>query len=149
MIHSASALAGICLVAALGAGQQATRITYRPAIVLQLAVADLTRAIRFYEDVLEWKMTERRDDLGFAHIATNVSGLELGLSAGSPNSGTGASIVNIGVANVAEARALLEKRGVRFAGPTQVIPGKVALAAFADPDGNRLRLAGPAPTTAK
>jgi hypothetical protein len=49
---------------------------------------------------------------------------------------------------VAAARALLEKRGVVFPGPTQVIPGKVALAGFTDPDGNRLRLAGPPPPAA-
>ncbi len=40
------------------------------------------------------------------------------------------------------ARVALEARGVVFRGPTQVIPGKVALARFADPDGNVLRLAG-------
>lgn len=45
--------------------------------------------------------------------------------------------------DVVAARRLLESRGVSFNGPTQIIPGKVALAAFSDPDGNRLRLAGP------
>jgi hypothetical protein len=54
-------------------------------------------------------------------------------------------VLNLGVADVASARALLERRGVRFPKPTQVIPGKVALADFTDPDGNRLRLAGPPP----
>jgi len=43
------------------------------------------------------------------------------------------------------ARTLLESRGVVFSGPTQIIPGKVALAGFRDPDGNQLRLAGPPP----
>lgn len=45
----------------------------------------------------------------------------------------------------AAARALLEKRGVAFSGETRVVPGKVALAEFADPDGNVLRVAGPPP----
>jgi predicted enzyme related to lactoylglutathione lyase len=54
-------------------------------------------------------------------------------------------VINLGVANVAAARELLESRGVKFTKPTQVIPGKVALADFTDPDGNRLRLAGPPP----
>jgi predicted enzyme related to lactoylglutathione lyase len=131
--------------ATTGAAQDAPRISYRPSVVLQLAVSDLGRAIAFYQAVLEFRLTERRDDLGFAHIATNVPGLELGLSTGAQTTGNGASIVNIGVADVAAARALLEKRGVVFRRPTQIIPGKVALAEFADPDGNRLRLAGPPP----
>jgi catechol 2,3-dioxygenase-like lactoylglutathione lyase family enzyme len=121
------------------------QVQYRPTVVLQIGVADLDRAIRFYRDTLEFKMVERRDDLQFAHIDTNLPGLQLGLSVGSPKAGTGAAVVNIGVADVAAARRLLESRGVVFSGPTQVIPGKVALAGFADPDGNQLRLAGPPP----
>ena len=35
-----------------------------------------------------------------------------------------------------------------FPRPTAVIPGKVSLAEFKDPDGNRLRFAGPAPDEA-
>ena len=121
------------------------RIAYRPTLTLQLPVSSLDRAISFYVDVLEFRLEERRDDLGFAHIQTNVPGLDIGLSAGGKVAGTGGSIVNIGVANTADARALLEKRGVVFPQPTQIIPGKVALAGFRDPDGNLLSLAGPPP----
>ena len=59
--------------------------------------------------------------------------------------GTGGLVLNISVADVATARKVLEGRGVVFDGPTVVIPGKVSLAGFKDPDGNRLRLAGPPP----
>lgn len=118
---------------------------YRPNVVVQLNVSDLGKAIVWYEQVLGFKTTERRDDLKFAHVATNVPGLELGLGEGGTHKGTGAVIINFSVADVAAARQLLESRGVVFSGPTQVIPGKVALAAFRDPDGNQLRLAGPPP----
>ena len=118
---------------------------YRPTVVLQIGVADLGKSIAFYEQVLGFKTVERRDDLKFAHVETNVPGLQLGLSAGSAEKGTGAAIINISVANIVSARKLLESRGVTFTGPTQVIPGKVALAGFRDPDGNQLRLAGPPP----
>jgi predicted enzyme related to lactoylglutathione lyase len=118
---------------------------YRPTVVLQLGVSDLNKAIDFYERVLGFKTVERRDDLQFAHVETNVPGLQLGLSVGSKLQGTGAAIVNISVVDVAAARKVLESRGVVFTGPTQVIPGKVALAGFRDLDGNQLRLAGPPP----
>lgn len=130
--------------APLTATLQGEGLQYRPAVTLQLGVADLDRSIRFYRDVMGFKVTERRDDLEFAHIATNVPGLELGLSQGASAPAPSASVViNISVANVAAARAALEAKGVSFPRPTQVIPGKVALAEFSDPDGHRLRLAGP------
>ncbi|HEX4912750.1 MAG TPA: VOC family protein [Vicinamibacterales bacterium] len=133
------------ITAARAAVVQSDGPFYRPSVVLQLGVADLEKSIAFYEQVLGFKTVERRDDLRFAHVETNVPGLQLGLSMGSTQKGTGAAIVNISVVDVAAARKLLESRGVVFTGPTQVIPGKVALAGFRDPDGNQLRLAGPPP----
>jgi predicted enzyme related to lactoylglutathione lyase len=124
-------------------GQSA--VSYRPEAVLQFSVANLDRAIEFYTKVLEFKLTERRDDLKFAHIATNVPGLEIGLGEVAEPKGTSGVILNVSVADVVAARRLLESRGVTFKGETVVIPGKVALAGFADPDGNALRLAGPPP----
>jgi predicted enzyme related to lactoylglutathione lyase len=125
--------------------QSVDRVSYRPGLLIQLGVTDLDRAIRFYTTVLDFELTERRDDLKFAHIDTNVPGLQIGLNAIPTAKGTGSAVLNISVADVAAARRLLERRGVVFRGDTVVIPGKVALAPFADPDGNALRLAGPPP----
>jgi predicted enzyme related to lactoylglutathione lyase len=141
-----TALVAVCGAVALGAAViQTDGPYYRPTVVLQLGVSDLQKSIAFYEQVLGFKTIERRDDLQFAHVETNVPGLQLGLSVGSSVKGTGAAIINISVVDLAAARKLLESRGVVFSGPTQVIPGKVALAGFRDPDGNQLRLAGPPP----
>ena len=85
-------------------------IAYRPVLVLQLGVSNLEKAIAFYRDVMEFQVKELREDLKFAHIVTNVPGLEIGLSDGSTRSGTGAAVVNIGVADVAAARAAREPR---------------------------------------
>lgn len=133
----------VLLSASSARAQSRARTEYRPQAVVQVAVSDLDRAITFSVDTLDFTLTERRDDLGFAHIQTNVPGLELGLSVTTTPARNGASVINMSVADVAAARALLESRGVTFTGPTQTIPGKASLAGFADPDGNRLRLAGP------
>ena len=124
---------------------QDPQVDYRPELLVQLGVSNLDRAIRFYTTVLGFELTERRDDLKFAHIQTNVPGLQIGLNEIADPKGTGSAVLNISVKDVAVARKALEARGVVFRGETVVIPGKVALAQFADPDGNTLRLAGPVP----
>jgi predicted enzyme related to lactoylglutathione lyase len=143
-------LGTVALVAALigscaGVHAQAPLVEYRPELLVQLGVSSLDRAIRFYTTVLGFALTERRDDLKFAHIATNVPGLQIGLNEVADPKGTGSAVLNISVKDVAVARKTLEARGIVFRGETVVIPGKVALAQFADPDGNVLRLAGPPP----
>ena len=118
-------------------------IAYEPGLLIQLGVSSLDQAIAFYTKVLGFELTERRNDLKFAHIQTNVPGLQIGLNEVPEPKGTGGAVLNISVKDVAAARRLLEGRGVVFRGETVVIPGKVALAQFADPDGNVLRFAGP------
>ena len=138
-------IAVIVLLSVLTVSAQQEGPYYRPSVVVQLSVSDLGKAIAWYEQVLGFKTVERRDDLKFAHVDTNVPGLQLGLGEGGTQTGTGAVVINFSVVDVVAARTLLESRGVVFSGPTQIIPGKVALAGFRDPDGNQLRLAGPPP----
>lgn len=133
----------VCVAALPAAAQDGPY--YRPTVVVQLNVSNLGKAIEWYEKILGFKTVERRDDLKFAHVETNVPGLQLGLGEGGTLTGTGAVVINFSVVDVVSARKLLESRGVVFTGPTQIIPGKVALAGFRDPDGNQLRLAGPPP----
>jgi catechol 2,3-dioxygenase-like lactoylglutathione lyase family enzyme len=119
-------------------------VQYRPSLLVQLQVSDLDRSVRFYADTLGFEVTERRDDLQFVHLSCGLEGLQLGLSGGGaapPSPGT--VTLNFGVrGDIEKARRALEAKGVVFKGPTVVIPGKVRLAEFRDPDGYRIRLAG-------
>jgi predicted enzyme related to lactoylglutathione lyase len=118
---------GLSLLVLLAFGPRAlmaqARIEYRPSLLVQLSVANLDKAIAFYTKTLEFELTERRDDLKFAHIDTNVPGLQFGLNEVPKPGGTGGLVVNISVRDVAAARTLLESRGVVFDGPTAVIQG--------------------------
>ena len=135
----------IACAAAPANAQDQPQIWYRPGLLVQIGVANLDRAIVFYTEVLGFTMTERRNDLKFAHIDTNVPGLQIGLNETPSPKGSGSIVLNISVANVVNTRQQLEARGLKFRGETVIIPGKVALAEFADPDGNILRFAGPPP----
>jgi predicted enzyme related to lactoylglutathione lyase len=127
------------------AAQDPPPIWYQPGLLVQIGVANLDRAIAFYTDILGFTMTERRNDLKFAHIDTNVPGLQIGLNEIPSPKGSGSIVLNISVTSVVSTRKQLEARGLKFRGETVIIPGKVALAEFADPDGNILRFAGPPP----
>lgn len=126
----------------MAAEQQAPRVGFKPELLIQLEVASLDRSIEFYTKKLGFKLTERRDDLKFAHIETSVPGVQIGIGEVASPHPRGV-VLNFEVKNVDEGRRALEGAGVVFQGETLLIPGKVKLAGFTDPDGHKLRLAGP------
>ncbi len=149
-MHHALAPLALVLVAALAAlapvqepaPAPPERVRWQPTVLVQLAVGDLDRSIAFYRDTLGFELELRDDELGWARIATGIRGVTIGLGVQDVVKGSGTASINLGVGDLDAARALLERRGVVFAGPTIEVPGVVRLADFADPDGNRIRLAG-------
>jgi catechol 2,3-dioxygenase-like lactoylglutathione lyase family enzyme len=127
----------------LAAEQAASKIGFKPELLIQLDVASLDRSIEFYTKKLGFKLTERRDDLKFAHLSTSIPGVQIGLGEVASPQPKGV-VLNFEVTNTDAGRRVLEAAGIVFQGDTVTIPGKVKLAGFLDPDGHRLRLAGPA-----
>jgi hypothetical protein len=80
------------------------------------------------------------DDLGWCELATEVRGVNVGLSQVEKGRRNLGATLSFGVRELEKARRQLEGKGVRFDGPTNEIPGTVKLATLYDPDNNALML---------
>ena len=100
-----------------------------------LPVKDYAKSAKWYADTLGlpeiWRMEEQKG-VGFG-IGDNSATINLFEERGAPQ-------ILIQVERVADARADLERKGIRFEGPTETIDGIGLFAGFRDPDGNRLAL---------
>lgn len=117
-----------------------TELGYDGGISIGLPVRDLDKSIEWYGETLGLTFCYRMDDVGWAEMATATEGVTIGLSQVEKVETGGGATVTLGVRDVAAARSVLEGKGVRFDGETQVIPDMVTLATFFDPDGNVLML---------
>jgi catechol 2,3-dioxygenase-like lactoylglutathione lyase family enzyme len=118
--------------------QMATSIKYDGGLTCALGVSDIDESIRWYQDVLGFKLLYRMDALGWCELKTPVSKVNVGLSKVEKLSTGGGATLTFGVEDIDQARAQLEEKGVRFDGPTRTIADTVKLATFYDPDGNTL-----------
>ena len=146
MFHvSALAACAVAVISLAKASDQSERskIEYANELLIQLAVSDLERSMQFYGNVLELKLLVHNPDLEWAKYETSVPGVRIGIGRQDVVTGSGSTSINLSVKDVDAARRLLEGRAVKFPKPTVNIADVVKLAEFADPDGNRLRLAGP------
>jgi len=108
--------------------------------VVWLPVADIDRAVQFYEQKLGLSTNQREDE--WAELDAN--GLRLGLNARErPNGDGGAVVAFQPEGGLDRAVEELQGKGVAFPGGISEHPwGRIA--AFEDPDGNDLQLYEPA-----
>jgi predicted enzyme related to lactoylglutathione lyase len=114
----------------------ASNLGYDGGLTCTIQCTDLARSIAFYRDKLGFKHLYTLDDIAWAELATEVKGVNIGLSQVEKITGTGNCKLTFGVKNVDHTRRQLEAVGVRFTEETIEIPGMVRLATFVDPDGN-------------
>lgn len=113
---------------------------YDGAITLSCSVRNLEDSIGWFKEVLGFEEVFRAPEVGWAELASPVSGVTIGLGQNEEVDGRGGTTPVFGVTDIDAARAELEGKGVRFDGDTQEITGMVKLATFFDPDGNSYML---------
>lgn len=111
---------------------------YDGGLTCSIQVKNIKDSIKWYSDVLGFKLLYHIEDMAWAELATEIKGVNVGLSQVENPAKLSGTKLTFGVKNIDSARKLLEQKKVRFDGPTQEIPGMVKLATFFDPTGNAL-----------
>lgn len=116
-------------------------LNYDGGLTCALQVTDLASAVQWYQDMLGFELLYKVDEIAWAELATEVKGVNIGLSqVESVKVNGGNTVPTFGVHDIAVARKQLEAKQVRFDGETREYPGMVKLATFYDPDGNAFML---------
>jgi len=115
----------------------AAGIEYASGLTISMPVADLDRSIKWYEDVLEFTLQMRVDDVGWGEMISPVADVTVGLSVvEKPN--PGGATPTFGVQDIEAAAGALRAKGVRIDGDIVAIEGMVKYLSFFDPDENAL-----------
>lgn len=115
-------------------------IRYKGDVTVTFGVTSLDAAIDWYQQVLGFTLLYRLDDMGWCELQGPDKTICVGLGVREEVQSGGGAVPVWGVHDIAEARAALEAKQVRFDGETTEIPKMVKLATFYDPDGNAMML---------
>ena len=113
----------------------------RKLVQVALTTLDLERSKAFYRDLLGFKLLFEVPNMVFYQVGDLrlMVGMEEGFK-------PGGSVLYIDAPDIDTLCGELEKRGIRFSGPIEVVQrtdhGELKLRSFADPDGNLLALMG-------
>lgn len=119
-----------------GAAIMASPVGYNGGLTCAIQVKDLAKSMKWYQDIMGFTMLYKIDEMGWAELATETKGVNIGLSQVEKITGTGNCKLTFGVHDIDKTRKMLEAKGVKFTGETITIPDMVKLATFEDPDHN-------------
>ncbi|KIC43072.1 glyoxalase [Ruegeria sp. ANG-R] len=115
-------------------------VSLKNTITFAISVRDRHASANWYSDKLGFELSHHIDEAGWSEMRTSVEGVTLGLGEqAEPVPGNCVPVYE--VADIAEARGVLEAAGVKFDGETETIEGMVSTATFYDPDQNAMMLA--------
>lgn len=109
-----------------------------------VVVADLEKAIPFYQESLGLKLLEWNKAHGWAEFAGHEGGSRLGVAQASDFNQVSAgsnAVVALNVENIEKAREAYLSKGVTCLGEIMEVPGHVKLLFCQDQDGNKFQLA--------
>ncbi len=115
-------------------------LSYDGGLTCSLRVTDLERSIAWYRDKLGFTLLYRADEIGWCELSTSVARVNVGLSESQEAGGAGGATLTFGVADLEDAKVVMDAAGVRQDGGIQDIPGLVRLLTIFDPDDNALML---------
>jgi predicted enzyme related to lactoylglutathione lyase len=107
-----------------------------------VVVKDFDAAVKFYTDVIGFKLLQLSPEYGWAELA-GPEGSRLGIAQQNPQDNIQAgsnAVTTISVDDIQASKEELQKRGVRLMGETIEVPGHVKMQSFIDQDGNMLQL---------
>jgi len=105
-----------------------------------MSVKDRHASAKWYKDMLGFESLYHADEAGWSELQTNTKGVTMGLGEHTKPA-PGNCVPVFGITDLVAARHRLERAGVSFDGPNDVVEGMVQTATFYDPDGNALMLA--------
>lgn len=108
-----------------------------------VCVGDLKEALKFYQEVLGFKLLSMSEEYGWAELQGVDGGAVIGLAVKDPSGplhpGDNA-VITLTVDDIEAEIALLKKRGITFVGSCQEVPGHVKMQLLKDKEGNHLQL---------
>ncbi len=116
----------------------APSLDYNGGLTCAFQVTDIQRSIAWYQEKLGFQLLYHAAEIAWCELSTPVAKVNVGLSQVEKAGGRGGATLTFGVKDIDSARKILEKKDVKFDGPTRVIEGMVKLATFYDPDQNAL-----------
>lgn len=105
-----------------------------------IVVADLKKAINFYENTIGLTLIEQSPEFGWAELA-GPEGSRLGIAQQCEHAQLGHNAtVTISVTNLDEVIKKYREEGVNLVGDVIEVPGHVRMQTFTDADGNQFQL---------
>jgi len=117
------------------------KYSYPKSALVTLHVNDMDRAIKFYQDVFDYKVSwNEARQLGWVEMSTHLDGLFIGLNESVHGLVENQTAFTINVSNLQETKDYLDSKGVDTT-KIEEFTGMISMFFFVDSEGNRIAVA--------